>query len=580
MEKVSDQKDFKRAVEISQNIWWVGHYLENDSFQCHSYLIENGSNSVLVDPGSRLTFSHTLRKIEQIIPFSDIRYFIVHHQDPDITGALDIIDRINTREDSVILSHWRAIALLKHLDLKIPLECVEKMNWKLTAGKRKLQFIFTPYLHFPGAFCTFDPETGSLFSSDIAGGFTEGFSLFAENESYLESIKLFHEHYMPSREILASAVKKFKELPVKQILPQHGSIITEKLVPFFLDHLENLDCGLYLLTKTDTEIRKLSKLHRFMNDFMRTLIFHRNFNTTAKQLLEHIKNIIPAIDLKFLIITEEGTWQRLEEETGYRKTSYSPDKKITGIYNNSVKNRNNIFYILDNRNFTIALPLKYQESEEIFALALIGLSESISIDGETEDILEQISQPLCIAVEREIIQQKIDSEKQIFYELSIKDTLTGLYNRTFMNETIPRIFSHHDRGLLKEIALLMLDLDFFKSVNDTFGHNTGDTVLKRAASGILGCLRSGDFAVRVGGEEIAVLLIIEKRKDAETAAERIRARIKSTDFSDCMGERRQTASGGLALRKKGENAEGLFARADRALYLAKKNGRDRIEREL
>ena len=220
--------DFQKPVEIADRIWWVGHYLENDSFQCHCYLIENGKDSILLDPGSRLTFNYTLDKIEQIIPFSDIKYFIVHHQDPDITGALDTIDKLITRDDAVILSHWRAIALLKHLDLKMPLKCVEEMGWELTAGEREFSFIFTPYLHFPGAFCTFDKKTGSLFSSDIAGGFTEGFSLFAEDESYLESVRLFHEHYMPSREILAAAVTKFQELPLKRILPQHGSIITRR----------------------------------------------------------------------------------------------------------------------------------------------------------------------------------------------------------------------------------------------------------------------------------------------------------------------------------------------------------------
>ena len=116
------------------------------------------------------------------------------------------------QEDACILSHWRAIALLKHLDLKMPLKCVEEMGWKIQAGERLLQFIFTPYLHFPGAFCTFDPATGSLFSSDLMGGFTEGFALYAKDRSYLESIRLFHEHYMPSREILASAVKKIESL--------------------------------------------------------------------------------------------------------------------------------------------------------------------------------------------------------------------------------------------------------------------------------------------------------------------------------------------------------------------------------
>ena len=157
---------------------------------------------------------------------------------------------------------------------------------------------------------------------------------------------------------------------------------------------------------------------------------------------------------------------------------------------------------------------------EFLQWRFIELSEKITIDEETKDILKQITQPLCIAVERELIQQKIDSEKQAFYELSIKDSLTGLYNRTYMNDTVPRLFSHHNRGLLKDIALLMIDLDHFKSVNDTYGHNTGDIVLKRTADVIKSSLRSGDFAVRVGGEEIAVFLMTEHGNDAVKAAER------------------------------------------------------------
>ena len=173
----------------------------------------------------------------------------------------------------------------------------------------------------------------------------------------------------------------------------------------------------------------------------------------------------------------------------------------------------------------------------------------------TELRLDSLEQQSFFNVEREIIQQKIYREKQSFYEQSIKDPLTDLYNRTYMNETIPRIFSHHDRGLLKEIVLLMLDLDHFKAVNDTFGHNTGDIVLKRVSEIIQKSLRAGDFAVRVGGEEIAVFLVLESPEFKMSIADRIRNEIKSIDFSDCMYSKKQTISGGAVLRKKKETLE-------------------------
>jgi len=567
--------DLNEPVEIAPRIWWVGQYLAEDSFQCHSYLIENGRDSILLDPGSRLTFSKTFEKIEKIIPFSHIRYFVVHHQDPDITGALDIIDQLNARDDSCILSHWRAMALLKHLNLKMPFHCVEEMNWKLTAGRRELQFVFTPYLHFPGAFCTFDIDSGSLFSSDLVGGFTEGFSLFARDESYLESVKLFHEHYMPSREILATAMDKFQKLPLERILPQHGSIVTGELIPFILEQLKNLDCGLYLMTQTSTEIKKLSRLNRFMNDFMSTLVFHRNFDTTASQLLHHINNIIPASTLRFLILKDDN-WLMLEEQTRYQGKTVSADSAILDQYKMIMKDNKPMAYSREDGHKTVVLPLRDSDSGNVFALALISLSCEASIDDDTEHILLQITNPLCIAVEREMMQQQLDREKQTFYELSIKDSLTGLYNRTYMNETIHRIFSHHDRAVLKGIALLMLDLDHFKSVNDTFGHQVGDMVLKRTALTIQEHLRTGDIPVRVGGEEFAVFLILDDLKSVRDITERIRSGVKELDFSESMGDRKLSISGGLAIREVNETLEDLIARADSCLYHAKKGGRDRI----
>ncbi len=95
--------DPEHAIEIADRIWWVGHHLPGDPFQCHCYLIEHGDQSVLFDPGSALTFRHSMRKIEQVTSLSNIRYFVLHHQDPDITGAMPIIDKLLSRDDAVVV---------------------------------------------------------------------------------------------------------------------------------------------------------------------------------------------------------------------------------------------------------------------------------------------------------------------------------------------------------------------------------------------------------------------------------------------------------------------------------------------
>ncbi|MBY0431945.1 MAG: MBL fold metallo-hydrolase, partial [Rhodospirillales bacterium] len=307
------------AIQIADRVWWVGHYLKDDVFQCHVYLIEHGNQSILFDPGSELTFPHTFRKIEEVIPFSNIRYFVCHHQDPDITAAMPLIDRIVSRDDAVLVTHWRAQALLKHYGLKMKFWHVEENNWELDLGGRLLKFVFTPYAHFPGAFTTFDTQEGVLFSSDIFGGFTEGFSLIAQDESYFEAMRPFHEHYMPSRDVLLHTLNKVSALPVKTICPQHGSIIPRSLVTFMIERLKTLDCGLYLLAQESTDIHRLSRLNQILRDIMNTMIIYRDFQDVASALLKIAQRILPARSIEFYTVTDDPqTVLHLAQETRFR----------------------------------------------------------------------------------------------------------------------------------------------------------------------------------------------------------------------------------------------------------------------
>ena len=194
------------TIEIAPRVWWVGAPLAGDPFQCHCYLVEQGDQSVFIDPGSRLTWPKTLEKIRSIMDPGQIRYLVCHHQDPDITACLPELRTVIDRDDLTIVTHWRTQALLKHYGLSVQYYLVDEHDWKLPLQDRTLEFVFTPYAHFPGAFCTYDPESTILFSSDLFGGFTSEFSLLAEDETYFEAMQPFHEHYMPSRDILDYAL--------------------------------------------------------------------------------------------------------------------------------------------------------------------------------------------------------------------------------------------------------------------------------------------------------------------------------------------------------------------------------------
>ena len=426
-------------IQVAERIWWVGHVQEDDDFQCHVYLLEQGNQSVLFDPGSKLTFRHTLRKIERILPFSDIRYFVCHHQDPDITGAMPLIDEMVGRRDAVLITHWRARELLKHYDLSLPFWLVDQNEWQLELEDRLIKFVFTPYAHFPGAFCSFDTRTGSLFSSDLFGGFTEEFSLVAEDESHFEALRPFHEHYMPSRDILTFALAQMEQHPVRIILPQHGSIIPEHLVSFMFAKLKELECGLYLMTNQSTDIQRLSRLNQALRDVTQAMMLSRDFRDIANRLLEIAQRLLPARSLEFFALTDEGALLRFAPQNRYRGTLAEAPSQIESIFGIDRKRWEKTEALAYRQTVmpggrgsedpSILLPLFAPDSGSVRGVAVIRLERSVTADDDVEQFVAQMELALQVAVERETIYRALDLERERIYERSIRDPLTGLFTR-------------------------------------------------------------------------------------------------------------------------------------------------------
>jgi diguanylate cyclase (GGDEF)-like protein len=124
--------------------------------------------------------------------------------------------------------------------------------------------------------------------------------------------------------------------------------------------------------------------------------------------------------------------------------------------------------------------------------------------------------------------------------------------------------------------MLMLDIDHFKQVNDTYGHNQGDVMLRRVAAEILDTVRNSDIAVRLGGEEFAIFAVGDAVAGIVPFAERLRTRIAMIRFEEPMAERAVTVSIGVAVRQSPETLLDLIQRADIALYEAKNSGRNRV----
>jgi two-component system cell cycle response regulator len=173
--------------------------------------------------------------------------------------------------------------------------------------------------------------------------------------------------------------------------------------------------------------------------------------------------------------------------------------------------------------------------------------------------------------------ERLRDNVQLSIEMAITDALTGLYNRRYMETHVGTLVDQAiARG--KPLSVLILDIDYFKSINDTHGHDAGDDVLQDFAIRIRKSIRGIDLACRYGGEEFVVVMPETDMAVATMVAERLRRRIASEPFPIQKGARmiEVTISIGIAALGPADNAAAVIKRADQALYRAKRDGRNRV----
>ena len=207
--------------------------------------------------------------------------------------------------------------------------------------------------------------------------------------------------------------------------------------------------------------------------------------------------------------------------------------------------------------YVIMLSARGETSDKVDRLNT-GADAYLTKPFEPDELIAQVNAGLRTAEDR----------RQAMYDL-----LTGLFNRRAFDDLMHRELSLRDRhghGL----SMVMIDLDHFKAVNDTYGHHAGDAVLRDLADILREVCRPSDLPCRWGGEEFACLLPQTDLENALKVGERLRAAIEAHDFPE-VGK--VTASLGISQAGPEENEESFCKRADEALYRAKEGGRNRIE---
>jgi len=216
----------------------------------------------------------------------------------------------------------------------------------------------------------------------------------------------------------------------------------------------------------------------------------------------------------------------------------------------------------------ICLPLIVQDG-------LIGMLEFNSSNNDITDYQQHLAITFSEVLRLSIGNIKL---RESLNEQAAHDPLTGLYNRRYLNETLPRELQRAIRAK-RSLCVAMLDLDFFKKVNDTYGHEAGDEVLKFVAEQLKINLRAGDLACRYGGEEFLLVLVDATIQDAMPHLQQICTDIREAHMTYLKQKLPKiTISVGLAEAPRNANkAIDIIRMADDALYKAKNEGRDRIE---
>jgi len=203
--------------------------------------------------------------------------------------------------------------------------------------------------------------------------------------------------------------------------------------------------------------------------------------------------------------------------------------------------------------------------------------------GVNDFLLRPIDKHELLARARSQVRKRRYSERlrdnvQLSIEMAITDALTGLFNRRYMENHLATLVEQAKaRG--KPLSVLVLDIDYFKSINDTHGHDAGDEVLREFALRVKRSIRGIDLACRAGGEEFVIVMPETDMAVAAMVAERLRRRIAAEPFiiDQGAGSVPVTLSIGIAaLRGRDDTAPQLIKRADRALYQAKRDGRNRV----
>jgi diguanylate cyclase (GGDEF)-like protein len=432
------------TTKLTEGLYWVGDPNPESKLHCNPYLLVHGGSVLLFDPGSVLDAGLVIEQVRSITPIETIDAIVLSHQDPDLCAGLPLFEQEGFQGE--LCCHERSATIIAYYGVTSPFYYVnrEKYRYQLQDGSY-IQFLPAPYLHFPGAIMSYLPDQKTLISGDLFGAFSDNWQLYA-GEDYAESMKTYHESYMPSRDILRSVISSLEAYDIEMICPQHGSVITSN-IPFYIKVLQDLECG------------------SFLNLVHKDLMQQGGYRSLCNQLLARYFSIF-------------GTRAVKKAFSGSRFVlDYQNKRLISSPYEGSqLWNEffDQIFLKQGMEWLTIVSPLVEQMSRS-YNIPLPTAFETLIFDVQKQ-------------------QESFDAEKQRFQQekqqlqnhlSAIEENLTrcpitGLYNQRFFNAFITEELS----GFIEHktsFTVFLLSIDNLADININFGTDEGNASLKNLA---------------------------------------------------------------------------------------------------
>ncbi|HEX3033145.1 MAG TPA: response regulator [Bacillota bacterium] len=529
------------TVELAKNVFWVGGNEQNGGLHCNPYLIVDGEEAVLIDPGSVLDFEYVYANVCSIVPLERIKYIILHHQDPDFCSSVPLFEQKGAC--AKIVTHWRTETLVKYYGIKSDYYIVNEHGFRLVLKSgRVLGFIQTPYLHFPGAITTYDYSSKILFSSDLFGAFSYEWNLYA-NDDYIEKMKTFHEHYMPSNDIIRPVMEKFLTLDIAMIAPQHGSVIRNNIEEH-IKALRDLECGTLLAPVKKDMVRAGG--YRFIC----TTVLKRYASVFNRQeVLEAVEGLDIILDQDNLEISDYN----------YRGS------ELWNLLFEQILARKGVKWLLVIEPLVQTLSGEYDvRMPRIFETTLvIAQEEAASLN--TENMML-----------RETNRRLNDSIREA-QERLLKCPVTGLYNYDFFQAYLSReIDAILDQQSQQNPALIIISADNMSKIKFRYGDAEVDEALRNIVYEMNSVQEPNSFLFRLQGASFACYLPHTGREQALALAEKIR---NSIGTSETFIEKITVSVGVICLEEIrdsnlsfGEPAELFYNTANMRVKLAKDMG--------